>query len=191
MTDLNLNFWTKRDYSAHFSEPDACAARSTVFEKAVRRRNLIEYVAGGLVVLLFGAMTVGAAVEGLLDFALAGLAILVGALFVVWKLNAAGSNLDRRPEQTCRAHHRAQLVRQRNLLRDVPRWYLAPFLPGMALLYGTTIVRVGQRVGYAEAIEPLLVPLGATIAFFGFVAWLNLRAAGQLDREIEALDASD
>ncbi|EDL50262.1 hypothetical protein [Erythrobacter sp. SD-21] len=188
MKDFDFKFWTDRNHSADFSEPGACDTRTTAFEKTIRRRNVIEYIAAGLVVALFGPATAAAGSVGLWDYAAGGITVIVGVLFVIWKLARAGSNLQRRPEDSCRAHYRAQLVRQRDLLRGVPAWYLAPLVPGILMIYGATFLRVSREVGFASGLEGVWFPFVATAAFFAFVAWLNLHVARKIDAEIGALD---
>lgn len=188
MTDKPFSFWTSQNTAASFSEPGACQARATAFEKKIRRRNVIEYAAGGLVIVLFGAMAVMAASVGEWLFAAAGLAIGIAAIFVIAKLHRDGSAQPRVPEQTCREHLRAQLVRQRDLLRSVPKWYLAPFVPGLLGFYLVVTAKVAEVQGWTVAIDGVWLKVTGTAAFFVFVGWLNLYAAKKIDREIGALD---
>jgi membrane protein implicated in regulation of membrane protease activity len=188
MTDNPFSFWTDQNRTASFSEPGACRTRATAFEKTIRRRNALEYAAGGLVVVGFAAMAFFFASVGEWMIAATSIAILVAAVFVVAKLRRDGSARLRRPEQTCREHLREQLVRQRDLLRSVPKWYLAPFIPGLLGLYIVVTVEVAAIHGWATALDGIWFKAVATAAFFIFVAWLNLRAARKIDREIGALD---
>ncbi|MBX7540717.1 hypothetical protein [Qipengyuania sphaerica] len=190
MKDFDFNFWTERESAANFSDPEACATRSTAFEKTIRRRNVLEYAAGVFVIVVFGAGAVGTASAGLWDFAAAQAAVVIGTFFILWKLHSNGSNLARHPEEPCRLHHRAQLVRQRDLLRDVPRWYLAPLVPGILGVYLAGISRASDKAGWIAAVGDVWVPLFGTVAFIIFVGWLNLRTARKLDREIAAVDAA-
>lgn len=61
--------------------------------------------------------------------------IMLAILFVTWQLHRRGS-----AESTPQAGealvdaYRRQLIRQRNALRTAGLWYVAPVVPGMALL---------------------------------------------------------
>lgn len=188
MTQDPFNFWTREQSDANFSEPGACRARTTRFEKSIRRRNLLEYAAAALVVGVFGALGVFFASEGMWALAVTVAMTVAAAIFVVAKLHRDGSALARTPEANCRDHLRSQLVRQRDLLRGVPKWYLAPFVPGLVGFYFVVTANVAEIHGWATALEGVWLKIAATAAFFVFVGWLNLHAARKLDREIAALD---
>lgn len=188
MTEHPVAFWKDEFADARFSDPAACSLRATRFETTIRRRNLIEYAAAVLVILSFGAASVLSAQRGEWAIAVTFAMTIAAAVFVVAKLRRDGSMQQRRPETSCRDHLRAQLVRQRDLLRGVPKWYLAPFVPGLLCFYYIVTARVAQAHGWQVALEGIWVQLAATAIFFAFVAWLNLFAARRIDREIAALD---
>ena len=188
MTDNPFNFWTSEQATANFSEPGVCQARTTRFERSIRCRNLLEYAAAALVVVAFGALGVFFASEGMWALAATVAMTVAAAIFVVAKLHRDGSNQTRLPEASCRDHLRSQLVRQRDLLRGVPKWYLAPFVPGLLGFYFFVTANVAELHGWQVAIEGVWFKLAATAGFFVFVGWLNLHAARRLDREIAALD---
>lgn len=189
MTNDPRSFWNAEPVSAQFSDPAVVARRSTRFARTVRRRNLIEGAAGVLVIGLFGAGALAAASIGEWAFAGAGAMVVAGTVFILWHLIRHGSNLARRPEEDCRSHLLGQLTRQRDLLRRVPFWYLAPLLPGICAVYGITAAQVAQAQGWAVALEGIWMPFTATMGFFGLVAWLNYAAARKLDKELRRLRA--
>ena len=188
MTHTPFSFWTDQNSTASFSEPGACQTRATAFENTIRRRNTVEYLAGAFVVVIFAAMAFFFASQGQWLIAATSIATLFAALFVVFKLHRDGSAQKRRPEQTCRDHLREQLVRQRDLLRGVPKWYLAPFIPGMAGFYLVVTANVAANHGWMIAVEGVWLKVVGTAALFVFLAWLNLREARRIDKEIDALD---
>lgn len=190
MSNDPLSFWTGNDSEARFSDPQACARRSTRFERTVRRRNLIEGAAGVLVIALFAVGALAAASVGEWAFAAACALVVAGTAFILWHLHRRGSNLVRRPEDDCRTHLVNQLTRQRDLLRRVPTWYLAPLLPGICAVYGVTVTKVAMFQGWQTALSGVWQPFLATMAFFVFVGVLNLWAARRLTREIGAIEAS-
>jgi hypothetical protein len=86
------------------------------------------------------------------------------------------------------ASYRAQLIRQRDALRSVGAWYLAPFAPGMALLM------LGRWFAFRPADRPIgldhmIILLSSAIVALGFfVVWLlNQRGADWLQRRIDEL----
>lgn len=188
MTDDPLPLWTQNEKDAAFSPLKDCQARGTAFERKIRRRNLLEGLAAVFVVLAFGGTAGLFAAGGEWTLAIAPVLIVCAAMFVITKLFRDGSLEARRPEDSCVAHLRRQLVRQRDLLRGVPKWYLAPFLPGMLGFYLAFAAKDAQSVGWLAALQGLWTGLALTAALFVIVAWLNLRGARELDREIAALD---
>lgn len=188
MTEDRFRFWTERALTATFSEPGECETRATAFERTVRRRNMMEYAAGALVIVLFGALGVMFASAGEWLIAATNIAMVSAAIFVIAKLQRDGSVQARLPEQSCRDHLRGQLARQRDLLRGVPKWYLAPFLPGLLGFYIVITAKVAEHQGWDAAVEGVWLKVAGTLAFFVFIAWLNLHAARKIDREIGALD---
>lgn len=78
--------------------------------------------------------------------------------------------------------YRAELLRQRDLSKD--SWgYLLPFVPGVSLaLFG------GGLADRPASQTIALVAFG--VALFAGIAWWNAQTARQLQKEIEALDAS-
>jgi hypothetical protein len=88
---------------------------------------------------------------------------------------------------TCIAGYRRELERQRRLLRDVWLWYIAPFLPGLAIfLIGAVQVKGGaSRVGPGFL---LLLAILAGVCFL--IAGLNYLESRRLKREIDSLPES-
>ena len=79
--------------------------------------------------------------------------------------------------------HRREIVRQRDMLRAVPYWYLLPLVPGM-------IVTLAAK---ADSAAGALVAVPVVGVIFMFVWWLNAAAARFLEsqlRQVEALEGS-
>jgi len=154
--------------------------KASKFERGVYLRNLLEYTAAAVVVVAFGRILwTGPGVAGRAGAAL----ILLATAYVVYRLQRHGST-SAMPEAlaltSCVEFHRAQLVRQRDLLRSVWKWYLLPFVPGLLVML---MGRAAEDPG--RAVRATLI---SAVVFLG-IGWLNERAARRLDREIEALDA--
>jgi hypothetical protein len=161
-------------------------ARAECFQSRIRRRNWIEYAGAALAVA--GFTWAAFAVADVLIRA-ACVLIILGTLYVAWKLATVARASARTDETMSWADfHRAELVRQRDALNGVWRWYLGPLIPGMTLFW------IG--VGLARSADsPLWVnvgvaALGLAIAagMFCGIAALNKRAAKTLQAEIDALD---
>jgi NADH:ubiquinone oxidoreductase subunit K len=107
--------------------------------------------------------------------------LIAGVLFVIGYLNLVA-----RPRALPEAErgdtiirfHRAELVRQRNILRSVPLWYLFPFVPGLVL--GVFAERKEGESVFGLAILAVV---------FALVWWLNRYGASYLDKQIQQVDA--
>jgi hypothetical protein len=80
--------------------------------------------------------------------------------------------------------HRRELTRQRDLLRSVWRWYIAPIAPGLVIFSAGAASHAGSGSGFYRVLVLYAV-------VFGFIVWLNYRGSLRLDRQIAELDALD
>lgn len=168
---------------------DDMRARASTFERKVKRRNLIEYVAAGFVIVAFGwYATLPLAATAL--WPVANIAIVIGALVVVWNLHRIGHAATTPTSAefgTLLDFHRAELVRQRDALRTVWLWYIAPFLPGLALWF------TALWIGTPDALKTptWAMALGGSALFAalicGAIIVLNLIGAARLQRLIDEL----
>lgn len=186
MTDNS--FWTDDARDAAFSNDENFVRRRSMLERRVLVRNGIEYAAGGLMLVLLAGMTVASVMKGLWPFAISAFALLVGVALVLRHLVQHGRVEKPRPETPCLDHYRAQLVRQRDLLRSVPGWYLFPLVPGLLAFYVSVMMGAMPKVGLAAAFEGVAPMLLLTLGFFLLVGVLNLHAARRIEREIGTLD---
>lgn len=169
---------------------DEMRARASTFERKVKRRNLIEYAAAAFVILALGwYATLPLATTPL--WPVANIAIIIGTLVVVWNLHRIGRAAATPASAEFGAlldFHRAELVRQRDALRAVWLWYIAPFLPGLALWFAAL------WIGTPGALKTLTwaMTLGGAALFAalicGAVIALNLVGAARLQRLIDELD---
>ncbi len=158
--------------------------RAARFERQVRWRNAREYGAAALaavaVAVIFwrtpDALTrLGAALN------------VAGLGYVAWQLHARGAA--RRPpaefgRTTGIEFLKRDLARQRDLLRGVWRWYLAPLVPGLAVLLAAAAARAGGDTRAAWAIGGTAVVVA--LVFVG--VWrLNARAAKTLQARLDEL----
>lgn len=158
------------------------AERAEALQTRVRRRNRLEYAAALLVAVVFAAYCWTA--PGWITRVGAGLVVL-GTALVAHALHRRGGAraLPGDPAVDWLAFQRRELVRQRDLLRDVWRWYLGPLVPGLAMFLA------GIAVEVPGAGVPALLTAAGTAGVFALIWLLNARAAARLQRQIEMLDA--
>jgi Flp pilus assembly protein TadB len=155
--------------------------RARRFEKRIDRRNLREYAGAAIgiaaytfYIFIFHSLMVRAG----------SVLVIAGVLYVVVQLyrRASSGSL---PEDLGVAasieFHRRELVRQRDMLRSVWRWYIAPIVPGLVVFSAGIVPH--HSPGWAYFVLVLFY-----CAAFGGIVWLNHRAAGSLDRQIAELD---
>ena len=165
-------------------------ARAETFQTRVRTRNWIEYIAAAFVIGAFAWMAITMPSPIIKAGALL---IALGAAYVCWKLyqlGRAASKAEMDAAQSLADFHRAELVRQRDALRTVWRWYLAPFVPGMLVFLGGVAFEPALEAPLAARLVIFVTGLGFQAAVFGAVAWLNAVAVKKLDKEIAALDGA-
>jgi hypothetical protein len=152
----------------------------------IRRRNLTEHAGCVFVIAAFvpallqqrSWMTQGGA-----------LLIMAATVFVAWQLHRRGSA---RPVpaggDALITSYRQELIRQRDALRTIGAWYLAPFLPGMALLMLGRWFQL-HAAHRAVGVDHLIIGLASTIVALVYaVVWLlNQRGADRLQKRIDEL----
>lgn len=188
MKDDIIALWQSDQSQSQFTDDMSVTARKTRFERKVRRRNLIEYAAGGLGILLFLLAAVLMAQKGVFSVAAALAAAAIGIAVVLWNLHRRASWMKPDAGQDCRTYLRSQLARQAKALRSVPAWYIGPLLPGVLGLYLAVTLEAIGKASFTDWLENLGVPFFGTLAFFGLVIWINLRAAKAVEAEIAKLD---
>lgn len=191
MNSSPIDLWITQLPDARFTDPAQCRERAARLARTVRLRNILEYAAGGLALVLFAGLSAGALVkqEGLI--AAAGALCAVCVAVVLWQLHARASLNPPRPEQSCLDHLRGQYHRQYTALRSVPQWYLGPPALGLGALYAAIAARVADTLGWAHTLEGMAWPILATLGVFAAIAALNLWAARSLRQHLDALDRLD
>ncbi|WP_430403309.1 hypothetical protein [Hyphomonas sp.] len=163
-------------------------ARATRFQSGIRTRNLTEYVAGLLVIGVFGwvAWLVPEPVVRLG----AGL-IIAGAVYVMWKLHVlAGASSRAEIDQAVSLadFHCRALQRQRDALATVWRWYLAPFVPGILVFVGGTSLVADTGLPLMARLTSFAFSAAMVAGLFTAIAWLNARAVKEIDAQIAELE---
>src|ERR1022692_319177 len=151
------------------------------FENRIKSRNLREYAGAAIGIAAytfyffwFHSLVIRAG----------SILVIAGALYVVVQLHRRASSGSLPADLGVAASiefHRRELVRQRDMLRSVWRWYIAPIVPGLAVFSAGTLPQHSPWWMF------LLLAL-FFLAIFGGIVWLNRRAADRLDRQIAELD---
>lgn len=188
MTDPLRHAWQTSAADAPLPSLDEVRAGADRFHRIVRRRNAIEYAASALVVLIFGAMALFApAIATRIGSAL----VVAGVLTAAWQLRRRASAVappDAEGALPILAHQRAQLVRQRDALAKIGRWYLGPLVPGMIAILFAPVFTHGPAALLAMNAGHI-IGVTAFALVFGGTWWLNRRTARMLQRAIDDLDA--
>ncbi|HZR24657.1 MAG TPA: hypothetical protein VFA59_13770 [Vicinamibacterales bacterium] len=158
--------------------------RASRLEHIVSRRNLREYIAGAIGIVGFlRLMWIGPTTTIRVGAALT----IAGGVFVLYLLRKWGS-ANPLPEDlgltSAVDFHRAQLERQRDLLRNVWSWYLMPFVPGLA------VTQVGIAMAHPERTQRL-VALGIGVCLMMVaVAAVNRYGAARIQKRIDSLPSN-
>lgn len=186
MTDPIQTLWATDATNARAPSPEALRQRGRRLQRSLRLRDSLEYLAALFVVIWFGRLALTATSW---PVQLGCGLIILGAVAV-----AAGlwRRRERRPTDADAsvgiAHLRARLIRQRDLLASVPRWYLAPLVPGVTVFVMAQAAERARQIGPERAMWSALIALAVIGAVFAGVWWLNRRGARALEQEIAALD---
>ena len=183
------NLWQNQPQEDFNMSIEDIRLKASRFQGTVSFRNARELVVGTFLVVVFASFAylaptpLGKAAEVL---------SAAGVAFVMWQLirQARAATID----EVClvtdwAGFHRAQLVRQRDALRGVWLWYLAPLVPG-ALLHWIAASQADLAEGNLAA-ALAKTGLGILIAalVFGGILWLNLKAANGIQAEIDKIDS--
>ena len=176
------DLWKDQTVSVTTYSPDDLRSRLKKQQATFRLRNLVEYIAGGFVMLGFGSYLF---LPMNLTVKAGSVLLILGTLYVMWQLHRRASAAPPPAQGDLTGFQREQLVRQHDALRTVWRWYLAPFVPGMLVLF----VGQAQALPFGQwAYGAVCVALMLTV--FGLIWLLNHYAARKIARQIEELDRS-
>jgi hypothetical protein len=127
------NVWQNQPVENMTMPLEEIRRKSGKFEKRIKRRNLREYAGAAIgiaaytfYIFKFDSLVIRAGC----------VLVIAGALYVVVQIynRASPGTLPADLAFTASLEfHRRELVRQRDLLRSVWRWYLGPLIPGLAV----------------------------------------------------------
>ncbi|HZT77304.1 MAG TPA: hypothetical protein VFA27_11640 [Vicinamibacterales bacterium] len=153
------------------------------FQQRIAWRNGREYAAGAIVIVMFG-YAVATSPSPIIRVASA--LIIAATAFVSFYLHTHGAArraaLDALAAASVLEFARAELERQRDLLRRVWLWYELPFMPGL-LLFQIGVAQQHPERGARGAVVIVAVA-AATYA-------LNRYAASRIQKRLDALPRPD
>jgi hypothetical protein len=173
--------WQAADWNMRVPPLPDVRRSAAGFDRRIRLRNAMEYVAGLLVIVFVSVRGLGqpTALMKVAD----GL-IVAGCCLVLWQL-ARRASVPQAPTGAATSdlirHYRANLARQRDALRSVWLWYLLPLAPGLML---SLIAPPQPGTPWLK-----LAAIGVVISVFAGIQWLNRKAARHLQKEIDVLDS--
>ena len=149
------------------------------FQDRIRRRNTREYFASSVTILIFVLEILF--IPFPLPVRVALLLWIAAIVNFIFQIRKRGSSraLPADLGSSCLDFHRRELERQRDALASFWLWGVVPCLPGGAVLaIAISFARPGAWI-------MSLIFTALFVAFLGFFAQLNLRAARRLQRKIE------
>jgi hypothetical protein len=154
--------------------------RAGKLSDSIARRNRREYIAIGIVVIVFALYAIF--LPGSL-LKIGSLLVGAGAIFVGWQLARRSSRPDPDAEAAdVRTYYRARLVTEEHMLARVGRWYLAPLIPGLAVFLAGI-----ARVANLSPLSFAILVAAHALVFLG-IWWLNRRTAAMLRDQIARID---
>lgn len=185
MNDRSQHSWKEQPVTTATISLDEIKKRHAALSRTIRRRNILEYVAGGIaaafllvmsVVTFLAARTVAHWVMAA-GFATLALGMVIVGLHIFRKSTRASADMAASGTDFLML----RLERERDLLRSAWLWYVGPMVPGFVLSY------LGYWMANPERPIFALVGGGLTFALAVFVVILNRRAARRIESEIRSL----
>jgi len=176
--------WTDQPTERAALTTEQLRLRAKKFQRKIKIRNSVEYIAGLIVVLAFTRYIV---IFPYILIQLGSVMIILATIFVLYQLHRRASTRSLPSEFYGKPHlefMRGELSRQRDALNSVWLWYLAPFVPGMI------VFRWGVE---SEAALSAYFATGWTAnavmcAVFIGIGVLNVFSAKSLQKKIDKLD---
>ncbi len=181
-TDLR-SLWQGQEVEQVILTVEEVRSRAARFERRIHSRNVREYIAGVVVIALF-TLQLGRA-HGWR--ATPAVLTILGTIYVMFQLHRRASARPLPADVGLRGSiefHRVELERQRDALHAVWRWYLHPFVPGLAAVLVVT--------GIDHGVNARLIGVGVlSVLMFAGIWALNAMGARKLDRKIQELKAME
>lgn len=183
--------WKSQHQEPVLPEINDVRQRANGFQSVIRRRNLGEYVAACLVIVLFSRTVL---ISDNLIEKLGAAMIMLAATYVCYKLHSiakAKTTAEVDMAVSLIEFHRLELQRQHSALVSVWKWYLAPFLPGLLVFILGSHLSNASSGGSSATLWKSLVSVTVVGVVFCFIHWLNQREASKIARKIRELTELD
>lgn len=185
--DVLQSLWKEQEVVPMTHSISVIKDRALALERGIERRNVLEWMASGVVLAIFGWYAFDAPN---LVARLGALWVMASAVYVAWRLHAHGRM--RRPSDVgletaaYLSEQRESLLAQAKLLRGAPMWYVAPIITGaLVFVTGKYLDKLDEIVALWAYVATVAVVLVVAVA----ISVLNIRAARKL--ETEALQYRD
>ncbi len=149
-------------------------AQLTKFQRQIKWRNILEYAAGAAVLVVFGAYAIN--LESIW-MKIGSLLLIIGTVFLLTNLHFRAGRREAPPDFESRSFYISELERQRDALKSVWLWYVAPLVPGLI------VFRIGVHLSELQSHPYVFDAVG--VGILGLVLWLNARAVKRLQRKID------
>lgn len=183
---LNVQeIWQNQPSERVHMSAEAIRKRATKFERRMWRRNLRESIAAAVVIVGFSYFFV---TTHEVPYRITWALFIAGMIWVIVQLYRKGAPKSMPADigrATCLEFFRSELERQRDLIKDVWTWYLAPMVPGYVTLNVAFVVTRPSK-------WPALVLMDLFfVAMFIGVWQLNVWGARCLQRTIDELPSTE
>lgn len=184
MNDQELkSLWKSQPLDVESVSLETIRGIAANFHATIERRNRQEEIAAYLVMLIFGVL---AWIQESATMRTGCLLMIPGTLVILYQLRKRAS-IGALPTQdvasTYVAFLRAELVRQRDALRAIWLWYIAPAVPGLTVGIWGMAEKDPSGFPWLPMVAMFVVP-------FGVVLWMNLKVARKMQHKIDEIDAS-
>jgi hypothetical protein len=173
--------WQSQKTNVQQLSVEEVEARAKTLDRAVRWRNWREYAAGVLVIASFSRLAL-ILTEPLMRIG-SGL-IIAATIFIMIQLRQRSSSDDAGDKGLdIVSGYRSRIAQERDLLRSVPLWYVAPLLPGFVLI----VAGKARTMTMPPSLLWLMLNIILPVLVLTAVSLFNLRGANRLQRQLDVL----
>ncbi len=177
-----MSLWKSQPLDVETVPVDTIRRLASGLHATIVRRNRVEAYAGYLVMLVFGVFAWQLEVT---TMRVGCVLVMLGTLVMLVQLRKR-AHAGVLPAHGLGCSHveyfRAELQRQRDALRAIWLWGIAPAVPGVALLVWGMAENDPSGFPWVPVVAMFVLP-------FAVVYWMNWKAARMMQRKIDEIDA--